>query len=58
MTRIAAYWHWDGVRWVWVPGHWLTPPNGQHWAPAYTTTRGDHAVFHPGAMVCEGDDLP
>jgi hypothetical protein len=19
---VLGYWHWDGVRYVWVPGHW------------------------------------
>lgn len=55
MTRIAAYWHWDGERWVWVPGYWITPPEGQHWAPAYTTPARGHAVFYAGAMVCKDD---
>ena len=26
MVWIAGAWHWDGVRYVWVPGRWETPP--------------------------------
>jgi hypothetical protein len=23
---IEGYWHWDGRRYVWDPGHWAVPP--------------------------------
>ena len=57
MTRIAGYFHWDGLRWVWVPGHWVTPPPGQRWARARTVSVGEGVAFHPGEMTCaRGDD--
>jgi hypothetical protein len=26
MVRVAGTWHWDGTDYVWVPGHWESPP--------------------------------
>ena len=52
MTFVGGYWHWDALRWVWVPGHWVTPPPGQRWAPSRAVRSGDHAIYHPGEMTC------
>lgn len=26
MVWIAGRWHWAGTDWVWLPGHWESPP--------------------------------
>ena len=56
MTLIGGYWHWDARRWVWIPGHWVTPPPGQRWAAARTVPSGDHVTYHPGEMTCAAAD--
>ncbi|HVY44889.1 MAG TPA: hypothetical protein VHB21_03380 [Minicystis sp.] len=28
MVWIAGSWHWDGARYVWLPGHWESPREG------------------------------
>ena len=30
---IDGYWNWGGVRYVWIPGRWVNPPQGQVWVP-------------------------
>ena len=48
-TWIAGYWHWNGIDYVWVPGHWIEPPNGMSYAPPrYFDLRGLH-LYQPGA---------
>src|SRR5260370_19641791 len=33
---IAGYWHWTGMRYTWIPGHWERAPAGAAWhAPRY-----------------------
>ena len=37
MLWAGGYWHWAEVQYVWVPGHWESPPEplaGAHAAPA------------------------
>lgn len=26
MVWVAGCWHWDGEGYLWLPGHWETPP--------------------------------
>lgn len=49
MEHIKGYWHWDGVRWVWIPTHWLTAPAGQRWHAA----EYGHGTYREGAWGCE-----
>lgn len=38
---VAGYWHWTGMQYAWVPGHWEQGPQGATWAaPRYTTQNG------------------
>jgi len=38
---VAGYWHWTGMQYAWIPGHWETPPPGAIWsAPRYMTADG------------------
>lgn len=38
----GGYWRWDGVRYVWVPGHYVRHIG--HWVPA-------HWVHRPGGWI-------
>src|SRR5579871_1343005 len=46
---IAGYWHWTGIQYAWIPGHWeATPPAGATWrAPRYVKTEGVY-TYEPG----------
>jgi hypothetical protein len=47
---IAGYWHWTGIEYAWIPGHWEgKPPPGATWqAPRYVRA-GDAYYYEPGA---------
>lgn len=46
---IEGYWHWTGLQYTWIPGHWESPPVGTLWqAPRYSTTNGVY-LYEPGA---------
>lgn len=53
MAWIGGEWHWDGVRYVWTPGHWITPPPGQRWVPASYGRGGDGPTFQAGSFGCD-----
>jgi hypothetical protein len=46
---IAGYWHWTGIQYAWIPGHWdVAPPTGATWhAPRYVKTEGAY-IYEPG----------
>jgi hypothetical protein len=46
---IAGYWHWTGIQYAWIPGHWeVAPPSGATWrAPRYVKTEGAY-IYEPG----------
>lgn len=29
MLWVPGCWHWDGKDYVWIPGHWRSPPSAQ-----------------------------
>ncbi len=36
---VAGYWHWTGMHYAWIPGHWENAPPGTAWnAPRYVRT--------------------
>ena len=47
---VAGYWHWTGLQYAWIPGHWeALPPPGTVWrAPAYVQNSGAY-FYEPGA---------
>ncbi len=47
---IAGYWHWTGIQYAWIPGHWeAAPSSGATWrAPRYTRVEGAY-VYEPGS---------
>jgi hypothetical protein len=46
---IAGYWHWTGVQYAWIPGHWESSPRvGAQWrAPRYVKSEGAY-IYEPG----------
>lgn len=51
---VAGYWHWTGVQYAWIPGHWESAPAGATWqAPRYSTTASGY-VYEPGAWAGTG----
>jgi len=48
-TWVAGYWHWTGMQYTWIPGHWEQPHPGQQWrAPKYSMRDGSY-FYEPGA---------
>jgi hypothetical protein len=40
---VSGYWHWTGMQYAWIPGHWEAPPPGAVWnAPVYTSRDGKY----------------
>lgn len=40
---VSGYWHWTGMQYAWIPGHWDAPPPGAAWnAPVYTARDGKY----------------
>ncbi len=46
---VSGYWHWTGMQYTWIPGHWeVAPPMGARWeAPHYVLSEGVY-VYQPG----------
>ncbi len=45
---VAGYWHWTGMHYTWIPGHWEQAPAGATWAgPRYVTRDGAY-FYEPG----------
>jgi YXWGXW repeat-containing protein len=46
---VAGYWHWTGLQYTWIPGHWeARPPPGVVWvAPRYVRTERSY-FYEPG----------
>lgn len=49
---IAGYWHWTGIQYAWIPGHWeAAPPMGATWrAPLYVQNNGAY-FYEPGGWA-------
>jgi hypothetical protein len=46
---IAGYWHWSGMQYTWIPGHWEAAAPGARWrAPRYLLRDGVY-YYQPGA---------
>ncbi len=45
---VAGYWHWTGMQYTWIPGHWENAPPGALWrAPRYSLRDGTY-FYEPG----------
>jgi hypothetical protein len=49
---ITGYWHWTGIQYAWIPGHWeAAPPMGTTWrAPLYVQNNGAY-FYEPGGWA-------
>lgn len=48
---IAGYWHWTGMQYTWIPGHWEAPHPGARWhAPRYSMHEGTY-FYEPGGWT-------
>jgi hypothetical protein len=46
---VAGYWHWSGMQYTWIPGHWERAPPGASWhAPRYSLRDGTY-FYEPGS---------
>lgn len=47
-----GHWQWDGVRYAWVPGHYIVAAAGvTHWVHGHWAYRGGTWVWMPGHWV-------
>jgi len=45
---VSGYWHWTGMQYAWIPGHWDTPHPGSTWsAPVYSVRDGKY-IYETG----------
>ncbi len=45
---VGGYWHWTGMQYVWIPGHWDRPPPGRQWhKPTYSLQEGRY-IYESG----------
>ncbi len=45
---VAGYWHWTGMQYTWIPGHWEEERPGAVWrAPRYSLREGVY-FYEPG----------
>jgi hypothetical protein len=48
---VAGYWHWTGMQYTWIPGHWENAPPGSLWrGPRYSLREGTY-FYEPGAWM-------
>lgn len=46
---VGGYWHWTGMQYAWIPGHWETPRPGATWsAPVYSVRDGRYIYENGG----------
>jgi hypothetical protein len=46
---VSGYWHWTGMQYTWIPGHWeVEPPMGVMWQPPRYVLSGGVYVYQPG----------
>lgn len=45
---VAGYWHWTGMQYAWIPGHWEAPPSGAVWAAPRVTTQDGRYIYESG----------
>jgi WXXGXW repeat (2 copies) len=51
MVWVAGYWHWTGMQYTWIPGHWESAPPGASWrAPRYSVREGAY-FYEPGGWL-------
>jgi hypothetical protein len=55
---IQGYWHWTGMQYTWIPGHWEESRPGVVWrAPRYSTREGVY-FYEPGGWSAPAPPPP
>ena len=48
---IQGYWHWTGMQYTWIPGHWEEGRDGAVWrGPSYVVREGKY-FYQPGGWT-------
>jgi len=48
---VSGYWHWTGMQYTWIPGHWEEDHPGAVWrAPRYSLREGVY-FYEPGGWA-------
>jgi hypothetical protein len=51
MVWVGGYWHWTGMQYTWIPGHWEQQRAGAVWrAPRYSLRDGVY-FYEPGGWT-------
>lgn len=45
---VTGYWHWTGMQYAWIPGHWEAPPSGAVWAAPKVTAHDGRYIYESG----------
>lgn len=46
---VPGYWHWNGLQYSWIGGHWEQhAPQGAQWHAPHYSIRGSSYVYEPG----------
>lgn len=48
---VAGYWHWTGMQYAWIPGHWEVPPPGARWRAPHYSLRDGMYFYEPGGWL-------
>ncbi len=48
---IGGYWHWTGMHYAWIPGHWDSPPGGAEWVGPRYFQQGGQFLYEAGTWV-------
>ncbi len=51
---VNGYWHWTGVQYAWIPGHWDAPPPGSAWAGPVYSMRDGRYFYQSGSWQPSG----
>jgi hypothetical protein len=45
---VGGYWHWTGMQYTWIPGHWEAERAGARWHPPRYSFRDGSYYYEPG----------
>lgn len=45
---VAGYWHWTGLQYAWIPGHWEMPPAGTVWTSPQVIVQDGRYIYESG----------
>src|SRR5688572_25854025 len=45
---VPGYWHWTGMQYAWITGHWDAPPPGAIWAAPQVTQKDGRFFYESG----------